>query len=76
MARGMAPAPKTPGEVLRLARERSGRSQQEVADALGVSQPTVHSWESDEKRPRADRLAEVAAAYGVDVRRIIPEAAA
>jgi transcriptional regulator with XRE-family HTH domain len=63
-----------PGDVLREARERQGLSQQEMADRLDVSQNTISGYESGEKLPRTHRLAQVAAGYGVDVRRIIPAA--
>ena len=45
------------------ARERSGRTQAEVAEAAEVSQVTISSWERGELRPRADRLDDVAVAY-------------
>ena len=50
---------------------RGDRTQTEVATALGVSQATISSWESDDaaKRvlPRAKRLPAVAEAYGADL---------
>ena len=53
---------------------RGDRTQTEVATALGVSQATISSWESDDaaKRvlPRAKRLAAVADAYGADLSKL------
>jgi transcriptional regulator with XRE-family HTH domain len=36
----------------RLLRERAGLSQQQVADALGVSRPAVTRWENGIREPR------------------------
>jgi DNA-binding XRE family transcriptional regulator len=36
----------------RLLRERAGLSQQEVADAIGVSRPAVTRWENGLRLPR------------------------
>lgn len=50
------------GDLLRTARDRVGKSQAEVAAALGVSQPTISAWEGGRMVPhrlRWKRLAEV-----------------
>lgn len=44
---------------------RSGRSQKELADAMGVSQPTVHAWVTYGK-PKAERLEAIAKFFNVD----------
>ena len=36
----------------RLVRERAGLSQQQVADAMGVTRPTVTRWENGLRVPR------------------------
>lgn len=44
----------------RLIRESAGVSQDELAEALGVTRPTLTRWESGKRRPRgaaADRYA-------------------
>jgi len=47
-----------PVEIRRLLRQRVGISQQELADALGVSRPALSRWESGDRSPRgASRLA-------------------
>lgn len=55
------------GERIKLARERKGWTQARLAEAVGVSQPTVTAWESPAGhkvgRANRDRLAE---ALGVD----------
>ncbi len=51
----------TPGERLRLARERAGWSQPTLAKKLGIPQPTISKMEADEMpgRPHLDKLAEL-----------------
>lgn len=44
--------PVTTGDELRDARMRAGMTQQEVADALGVSLRSVGAWERSEVPPR------------------------
>jgi transcriptional regulator with XRE-family HTH domain len=48
----------------RLRRER-GLTLADVADALGVSKPTVWAWEKGKARPLPERLDAIAAALGV-----------
>jgi DNA-binding XRE family transcriptional regulator len=45
----------------RAIRRRSGATQQQVADALGVHVTTVIRWESGERHPRAEVRARYAA---------------
>jgi transcriptional regulator with XRE-family HTH domain len=71
MARKKRKAPSTPGEWLKEA--RGERKQWEMAEALKVSQPTINDWENDRKSPRPHRLPAIAAAYGVDVVKLIPK---
>lgn len=52
-------------ERFRHARERSGISRQQVADALKISYQSVSEWENKNTRPRADRLEKVAEFLGV-----------
>ena len=40
----------------KIARERSGMSQQELAQALGVDQSAVCLWETGKTKPRAKLL--------------------
>ncbi|MEM6476994.1 MAG: helix-turn-helix transcriptional regulator, partial [Pseudomonadota bacterium] len=48
----------------RLRRER-GLTLAQVADALGVSKPTVWAWEKSKARPVRDRLPQIAEVLGV-----------
>jgi transcriptional regulator with XRE-family HTH domain len=61
------------GTKLRKHREIARLSQQEVADAIGVSQSTYNLWESDKSRFRVDYLPKLAEVYGVDIGELIPE---
>jgi transcriptional regulator with XRE-family HTH domain len=49
-----------PVEVRRLLRRRLGISQQELADALGVSRPALSRWESGQRSPRGKSRGEYA----------------
>jgi transcriptional regulator with XRE-family HTH domain len=40
----------------RYIRQRSGISQQSLADAVGVTRPAVSLWESGARTPRGHRL--------------------
>jgi transcriptional regulator with XRE-family HTH domain len=44
----------------REVRERARLSQAEVAEAVGVTQPTVAGWESGRRKPHGDRAARYA----------------
>lgn len=54
-----------------LTRSRGDRGQQEIADKLGVSQPTISSWEAESSYPRKSRLRRIAAVYGVEYARLV-----
>jgi Zn-dependent peptidase ImmA (M78 family)/transcriptional regulator with XRE-family HTH domain len=53
------------GARLRLARERAGFSQQEVADALGVARELLSYWENEHRTPGLAHLARLGEAYGL-----------
>ena len=55
------------GRALLKAREATKplRTQGQIAEELGTSQGTVCSWESGETLPRAERIDEIAGAYGL-----------
>lgn len=61
---------KATGEVFgkRIEQLRKGRNMTlaEVADALGVSKPTVWAWEKGKARPVAERLPALAKALGIE----------
>jgi len=39
------------GDVVKWARERLNKSQQEIASDLGVTDETIHSWETEKVLP-------------------------
>ncbi len=65
----------TVGERLQAARKRLRKTQSDIADELNCTQPTVHSWESDENLPRTKEIRAVAEAYGLRPELLLPEAA-
>lgn len=56
---------------MKEARERSKKTQAEIAEELGVSQPAVHKWESGDGVPRNEDLRRVARVYGLDPKQFI-----
>lgn len=61
---GLGAADRLGPKLNRLRRERSLTLEQ-VADALGVSKPTVWAWEKGKARPIPERIPAIAAALGV-----------
>lgn len=57
-------------ERLTEAREASGYTQGQVADALGVSRAMISYWESGARAPNDRQLVAMARLYGVEVRRL------
>lgn len=49
------------------ARLAAGMSVREAAKRLLVSDAAIYMWEAGQMNPRADRLPEIAAVYGVTV---------
>lgn len=43
----------------------SGKTQKEIADAVGVSAPTLNEWASGKKFPRIDKIQRLADYFGV-----------
>ncbi|WP_285713629.1 helix-turn-helix domain-containing protein [Erythrobacter oryzae] len=54
------------GSRLNRLRREAGLTLADVANALGVSKPTVWAWEKGKARPLPERLDSIAAALGVD----------
>jgi transcriptional regulator with XRE-family HTH domain len=52
---------------LKVARERAGLSQGQVAKLLGFHRPTISQIENGDRSVKADELLRFADAYGVDV---------
>src|SRR5262249_10954657 len=56
------------GQALRRLREKSGLSQQDVADMVGVDRAAISLWESEKSYPSAENLRKALAVMGVDPR--------
>lgn len=58
-------------ENLRLLRKKQGVSQEELADAIGVSRQAISKWEGGHTKPDMERAAALAAYFGVTVDSLI-----
>lgn len=61
------------GENLKAARSAAGLKQREVADRLGVEQPTVQRWEAGKREPDNATLRRLAEIFGVKVSDLLGE---
>ena len=52
---------------IKKAREKAGLTQQDLADKLGVCQPTVAMWETQKSLPRTDKLPALAKILGCTI---------
>ncbi len=64
---------ETFGTKLLKQRNKSKLTAQEVADSLGVTQGTVHNWESDKSSFKVEYLPKLAEILGVSITDLIPE---
>lgn len=55
------------GEHLRIARDRCGLQQKEVAEAVGVSQGLVSNWENGKKTPSFEQIRALSRVLPIDV---------
>ena len=58
---------------LRMLREKTGMSVEELADKTGVSIATLYSWENGGRSPVNDDLPIVANGLNVSVRNLLPK---
>ena len=61
------------GENIKRIRERSNKTQEQVADVLGVSFQAVSAWERDEYKPDTDNLIKLAEVLDVSVTALVEE---
>ena len=54
-------------DALRSSREKAELSQQDVANALGISQFAVSKWERGDMTPSIERLKELADLYNTSI---------
>ena len=52
---------------IKKARKKAGLTQQDLADELGVCQPTVAMWETQKSLPRTDKLPALAKILGCTI---------
>jgi transcriptional regulator with XRE-family HTH domain len=57
----------TTGELIRSARLRTGLSQAELADRLGIRSSSIARWETDTVEPGYSKLRSVPQACGFDI---------
>lgn len=57
----------TIGRDIRIARKRSNKTQQDVADHLGVSVQAISQWENDKTLPNTKNLLDISKYLGISV---------
>ena len=60
------------GTNIKAVRLRRGMSQQELADAIGVTKSTISKYEKGQREPKYNVLRGIAAALGVDWTDLVP----
>lgn len=60
------------GENIRTAREAAGRTQEWLAEKLGVATTTVYRWETGKIAPTDDHKAAIAVALDAEARSLFP----
>ncbi len=61
------------GTNIKALREENNKTQERLAEAVGVSFQAVSSWERDEYKPDVDKLLKLAEVFDVSVSRIVEE---
>ena len=55
------------GAVMREEREKAGKTQQDIAEKLGVTKTAVHQWESGKRNIYARTVIDYCSALGIKV---------
>lgn len=63
----------TTGELIKAARKKTGMTQAQLAEKLGISYVGVSQWENDLRNPKLDTLQRIASALGVPVQDLISD---
>lgn len=63
----------TVGDRIRLLRKRAGLKQEQLAEALEVSQSTISKWEKDRQEPELEALTKMSAYFGKDLHTLLSE---
>ena len=66
---------ETFGKNLAFYLHRTGKTQKEIADAVGVAPSTVHAWLQGSRYPRIDKIELLAALFGVQKSDLIEDPA-
>lgn len=61
------------GRNLRIARQSSGYTQEEVSDILFVSQQTISNWEKEVSTPSVSDLVKMSELYQVSIDTLLKE---
>ncbi len=61
------------GERIRLHRKRIKKSQEELADLIGVSQDLISNWETSKRVPSLEDIEKLARVFGISVHDLIPD---
>jgi transcriptional regulator with XRE-family HTH domain len=65
---------KTLGTKLARLRTERGRTQQEIADLLEISQPAYHKWETDSTKPSLENLLKLCEVFQVELSELFEDA--
>jgi len=68
MVQRLLSSPTVAGSLILAARLKTGLSQRQLADRLGVAQPVVAAYESGRRRPTLETLMRMLAGAGFDLR--------
>lgn len=60
---------------IKMLRDRSGLTQAELADRLGLTNRAIGAWESGRSRPRLDKMQQLADLFGITVSELMGEEA-
>lgn len=64
---------RAPCDVMKSARVKAGKTQEQIAAELHVTQPLVAKWESGLAFPQTKNIRRVAKVYGVRPEQLLPE---
>lgn len=65
----------TLGQKIRSARTEKGWKQLDLANAINAQVPVISRWETDQRKPRIDKLPELAKALDVPIAYLIDDKA-
>ncbi|GAB4017104.1 helix-turn-helix domain-containing protein [Spirosoma koreense] len=67
----MSGAKERVGQLIRESRKAKGLTQKELAEKLGVGEPTVTNYESGKQNLTVDTLQKIAVALGVNMKDLV-----